>query len=107
MTVLFPWMQYHVIPSRMRETAFWKKKYILTFKGINFQWFHEHLVYINVLEVNAFKGTVQAVGKRASTYKMVPIYEKEGSAHSSEHAGGCRYAAIKSYSQLINRPISV
>jgi len=40
------------------------------------------LVHTNVLEVNAFKGTVQGVGKRVSIYKMVPIYGKEGSAYS-------------------------
>lgn len=73
-------LKYHVIPSCRRENAT-SKKIIRTFQGINFQRFQEHLIHINVLEVNAFKGTAQAVGKRVSIYKMVPIYGKEGSAH--------------------------
>lgn len=54
-----------------------------SFKGINFQWYQEHLVNINVLKVNAFKYIVQAVSKTVPIHKMVPIYGKEGSAHSS------------------------
>lgn len=71
-----------LFPAVQEKMTFERKKVIRTFKGINFQWLQEHLVHINVLEVNAFKGTVQAVCKRVSIYKMVPIYGKEGSAHS-------------------------
>lgn len=49
-------------PLYMRKCHF-KRKILTTFKGINFQLFQEHLIHINVLEVNAFRGTAQAVGK--------------------------------------------
>lgn len=72
-SMLFSWTKIPCYSQLNKRKCHFKRKIIRTFKGIHFQWFQEHLIHINFLEVNAFRGTAQAVGKRVSIYKMVPI----------------------------------
>lgn len=72
-SMLFSWTKIPCYSQLKKRKCHFKRKIIRAFKGINFQWFKEHLIHINVLEINAFRGTAQAVGKRVSIYKMVPI----------------------------------
>lgn len=72
-SMLFSWIKIPCYSQLNKRKYHFKRKIIRTFKGINFQWVQEHLIHINVLEVNAFRSTAQGVGKRVSIYKMVPI----------------------------------
>lgn len=91
--VILPNWNTTLFPAAQKELPLEKetnnKTVIRTFKGIILQWFQEDLVHINVLEVSAFKGTVQAGGKR------VPIYGKEGSAHSANMPGAVIILKLK------------